>query len=84
MKQSIHAFRLPPTRAALPLGAILLACTITTQAADRWWDGGTDDLAGNGNLAFFKPGSLRVEIIPEPSALLLGGLGMLALLHRRR
>ena len=39
---------------------------------------------GDGKLAFFQSGSLQVVVIPEPSAALLGGLGMLALLRRRR
>ena len=43
--------------------------------------------AGNGldstlNQAFFD--NVRLTIVPEPSAALLGGLGMLALLRRRR
>ncbi|MEY3895167.1 MAG: hypothetical protein RLZZ214_686, partial [Verrucomicrobiota bacterium] len=39
---------------------------------------------GDGKLAYFQSGSLQVVVIPEPSAALLGGLGMLALLRRRR
>jgi autotransporter-associated beta strand protein len=40
----------------------------------------------DGNKAYFDQGSLTVTItaIPEPSAALLGGLGMLVLLRRRR
>lgn len=37
-----------------------------------------------GREAYFTNGSLAVTIIPEPSAALLGGLGMLLLLRRRR
>ena len=37
-----------------------------------------------GRLAYFDNGSLAVVVIPEPSAALLGGLGLLALLRRRR
>jgi hypothetical protein len=37
-----------------------------------------------GREAYFQNGSLQVIVIPEPSAALLGGLGMLALLRRRR
>ena len=39
---------------------------------------------GNGKSGYFTQGSLNVVIIPEPRAALLGGLGMLALLRRRR
>jgi len=39
---------------------------------------------GNGRFAYFTSGSLAVVVIPEPSAALLGGLGLLVLLRRRR
>lgn len=39
---------------------------------------------GNGKFGYFTQGSLQAVIIPEPSAALLGGLGMLVLLRRRR
>lgn len=39
---------------------------------------------GNGRFGYFTSGSLNAVIIPEPSAALLGGLGMLLLLRRRR
>lgn len=41
---------------------------------------------GNGNKGYFTPGSLNAVIvaIPEPSTALLGGLGALFLLRRRR
>jgi fibronectin-binding autotransporter adhesin len=38
----------------------------------------------DGKLAYFDSGSLQVIVIPEPSSALLGGLGLLALLRRRR
>lgn len=38
----------------------------------------------NGNKAYFQNGSLQVVIIPEPRAALLGGIGLLVLLRRRR
>ncbi|MBN8460032.1 MAG: autotransporter-associated beta strand repeat-containing protein [Verrucomicrobia bacterium] len=34
--------------------------------------------------AYFEQGSLRFVVIPEPSATVMGGLGLLALLRRRR
>jgi autotransporter-associated beta strand protein len=39
---------------------------------------------GGGRKAYFKEGSLQLVVIPEPRAALLGGLGLLALLRRRR
>lgn len=39
---------------------------------------------GGGRSAYFQNGSLQVVVIPEPGAALLGGLGMFALLRRRR
>lgn len=39
---------------------------------------------GNGNKGYFTSGSLNAVIIPEPSTILLGALGVLALLRRRR
>jgi hypothetical protein len=43
-------------------------------------------LAGNGGFGYGQANfdNLNVSVIPEPSAALLGGLGMLALLRRRR
>ena len=39
---------------------------------------------GTGREAYFTNGSLAVVVVPEPRAALLGGLGLLALLRRRR
>jgi fibronectin-binding autotransporter adhesin len=39
---------------------------------------------GDGRSAYFQSGSLQVVVIPEPRAALIGGLGLLALLRRRR
>jgi fibronectin-binding autotransporter adhesin len=41
-------------------------------------------LVGGGRSAYFDNGSLAVVVIPEPSAALLGGIGILFLLRRRR
>ena len=38
----------------------------------------------SGREAYFTTGSLAVIVIPEPTTALLGGLGLLALLRRRR
>jgi autotransporter-associated beta strand protein len=42
-----------------------------------------DGISGS-RLAYFEEGSLNLVVIPEPRAALLGGLGLLALLRRRR
>ncbi|MCX6878225.1 MAG: autotransporter-associated beta strand repeat-containing protein, partial [Verrucomicrobia bacterium] len=42
-----------------------------------------DGMSGS-RSAYFKEGSLQLVVIPEPGAAILGGLGMLALLRRRR
>lgn len=50
------------------------------------WDGDnfdTDTFAGSGEQ-FAGLSEVRFDTVPEPSAALLGGLGMLALLRRRR
>lgn len=39
---------------------------------------------GDGRKAYFQEGSLRLVVIPEPGTVLLGSLGLLALLRRRR
>jgi fibronectin-binding autotransporter adhesin len=41
-------------------------------------------VGSGGRQAYFTDGSLAVVVIPEPAAALLGGLGLLALLRRRR
>lgn len=45
---------------------------------------GTAFDVGFGKTAYFQEGSLQLVVIPEPSAALLGGLGVLLLLRRRR
>jgi fibronectin-binding autotransporter adhesin len=50
---------------------------------DNW--GSSNALSvGAGKSAYFNNGSLQLVVVPEPSAALLGGLGLLALLRRRR
>lgn len=39
---------------------------------------------GTDRYAYFQNGSLAVVVVPEPQAALLGGLGLLAMLRRRR
>lgn len=39
---------------------------------------------GGGRKAYFEEGSLKLVVIPEPAAALLGGIGCLMLLRRRR
>lgn len=39
---------------------------------------------GGGRSAYFQSGSLQVVVVPEPGAAFLGGIGLLALLRRRR
>ncbi len=45
---------------------------------------GTWTAASSGNYSTFNGAQIEVTAIPEPSAALLGGLGLLALLRRRR
>ena len=37
-----------------------------------------------GRSAYFTEGSLAVMVVPEPGAALLGSIGLIALLRRRR
>ena len=39
---------------------------------------------GGGRFAYFESGSLNLVVVPEPAACLLGGIGALLLLRRRR
>ena len=49
---------------------------VITFTMDTTWDG------SNANIGYLN--AMRLEAIPEPSTALLGGLGLLALLRRRR
>ena len=50
---------------------------------DNWGSGSAVSVAA-GKSAYFTNGSLQLVVIPEPRAALLGSLGMLMLLRRRR
>ena len=50
---------------------------------DNWGSGNAVSVAA-GKSAYFTNGSLQLVVIPEPGAALLGSLGMLMLLRRRR
>ena len=47
-------------------------------------DAGSAFNFGNGKQGYFTAGSLNVVVIPEPKAALLGGIGLLLILRRRR
>jgi hypothetical protein len=49
-----------------------------------FFTGGTVDTTDVVKLDSIKIGTTYLDVIPEPSAALLGGLGMLVLLRRRR
>lgn len=63
--------------------------TLINGASDVFLLGGTPTIGspadlGNGKFGYFQEGSFQAVIIPEPSTALLGGLGVLVLLRRRR
>jgi autotransporter-associated beta strand protein len=63
----------------------LIATTQTFSASDIGnFGSGNAAVVGTGRQAYFQSGSLQVVVIPEPAVTLLGGLGLLALLRRRR
>ena len=39
---------------------------------------------GDGRQVYFQSGSLQLVVIPEPAAMLLGSMGLLTILRRRR
>lgn len=59
------------------------ATDFSAAGLDHFGIGNAYDIGG-GRSAYFQNGSLQVVVIPEPGAALLGGLGMLAVLRRRR
>ena len=80
--------RLTITAAANPATGTYTLITGTLNAAnlDNYGLENAFDIDGiNGNRsAYFQSGSLQLVIIPEPRAALLGGIGLLLLLRRRR
>lgn len=62
----------------------LLAGTLISSNLDNFGYANRVAVGSLGREAYFQNGSLQLVVIPEPSAALLGGLGMLALLRRRR
>jgi autotransporter-associated beta strand protein len=64
----------------------LITGTLNTTNLGNLNEGNAFDIDGiNGSrTAYFQTGSLKLVVIPEPTTALLGGLGLLALLRRRR
>jgi hypothetical protein len=70
--------------AALGLHTLVLGdFTLNTANLAHFGEGNALELGG-GRSAYFSEGSLAVMIVPEPGVALLGSLGLLALLRRRR
>jgi fibronectin-binding autotransporter adhesin len=61
----------------------LITGSLSSSNLDNFGSGDPFDIGG-GRSAYFQSGSLQLVVIPEPGAALLGGLGLLALLRRRR
>ena len=61
----------------------LINGTLDSTNLDNFGVGNAFDLGG-GRSAYFQSGSLQLVVIPEPSAALLGALGAMLLLRRRR
>jgi autotransporter-associated beta strand protein len=57
--------------------------TFTDSDIDNFGIGNAFDV-GTGRQAYFQTGSLQVVVVPEPGSALLGGIGILMLLRRRR
>lgn len=67
--------------------ASLLADDSTFTLGSNTWKFDYNDISGGSNFTADQSGAtsfVTMTVIPEPSAALLGGLGMLALLRRRR
>lgn len=67
-----------------PYTVISTTQTFGTVDIDNFGFANAFGVGSSGREAYFTNGSLAIVVIPEPSAALLGGLGLLALLRRRR
>jgi autotransporter-associated beta strand protein len=61
----------------------LITGTLNSTNLGNFGSGSAADIGG-GRTAYFQSGSLQLVVIPEPSTALLGAIGLLALLRRRR
>lgn len=72
---------------SVPVGTYFLLdgdATVNTANLGNLGAGNAFTMGDTGKQAYFETGSLDLVVIPEPSPALLGGLGLLALLRRRR
>lgn len=70
----------------VPVGTYFLldgTAVVSTANLGNLGSGSAFLMGDTGKQAYFETGSLNLVVIPEPSAALLGGLGLLALLRRR-
>ncbi len=67
-----------------PLTVLNTTQTFTTSDIGNFGSGNAIAVGTTGRSAYFESGSLHVIVIPEPSTALLGSIGMLFLLRRRR
>jgi len=68
----------------IALGEYLLIANNSDFSNISNWGFGSALEVGDGKYAYFSEGSLKLNVVPEPTAALLGGLGLLVLLRRRR